>query len=61
MDLLALDTAFFTYDAQGYRARNGVFTNPVSYTPLSALVTLRLESEKILKARFPKADVDNDR
>jgi hypothetical protein len=58
VDLLTLATAFFTYDTQGYRARNGFFTSPISYTPVSALLAMRQESEKILKARFPQADVD---
>jgi hypothetical protein len=58
VDLLTIDDAFFSYDANGHRARVGMFGSPISYTPLSALQKLRLEAEKILKARFPAADVD---
>jgi hypothetical protein len=60
VDLLTIDASFFTYDTHGYRARAGFFNAPISYTPLSALLALRRESEKTLTARFPKATVDTE-
>lgn len=58
VDLLVLDEAFFTYDTSGSRARAGQFTSPITYTPLSALQSLRSGAESILKDKFPQAKVD---
>ena len=58
VDLLVLDEAFFTYDSSGSRARAGQFTSPITYTPLSALQSLRSGAESILKDKFPQAKVD---
>jgi len=58
VDLLTLDTAFFTYDSSGPRALRGDFFSPVPYTALSALQSLRSHIETTLKSKFPAADVD---
>lgn len=58
VDILVLDDRFLTYDTAGAKARDGWFTSPIAYTPLSALLTLRSSSEKILKDKFPAAKVD---
>lgn len=58
VDLLVLDEAFITYDANGARARTGQFNSPIAYTPLSALQSLRSGAELILKDKFPQAKVD---
>jgi hypothetical protein len=56
VDLLVLDDRFFSYDSNG--PRKGDYNNPISYTPLSALQTLRGYSETILTDKFPEAEVD---
>lgn len=58
VDLLVLDASFFTYDAAGHQSRAGHYNIPISFTPLSALNTLRTRSEAILKNKFPAATVD---
>jgi hypothetical protein len=58
VDLLVLDTAFFTYDRYGPNALAGYYRSPISYTPVSALMKLRANIETTLKARYPSADVD---
>ncbi|MCR6630144.1 MAG: hypothetical protein NVV74_08895 [Magnetospirillum sp.] len=58
VDLLVLDDRFFTYDEEGERSKAGHFRSPVSYTPLSALRSLRTHVETILPEKFPAADVD---
>ncbi len=58
VDLLTIHTGFHTYDKSGPRSRAGQYINPISYTPLSALQTLRAEAEKILTSAYPAADVD---
>jgi hypothetical protein len=58
VDLLTLDEAFHTYDQLGLRAQLGGYRSPTSYTPLSALQSLRGHVERILKVKFPAAEVD---
>jgi hypothetical protein len=58
VDLLALDDAFHTYDRTGDQAQMGKYVNPISYTSLSALQSLRGHVESILKTKYPAADVD---
>ncbi len=58
VDLLNLDTSFRTYDAAGAWSRRGLYTSPTSQTSLGVLTSLRKEAEKILKAKYPAADVD---
>lgn len=58
VDLLTIHTGFHTYDKSGPRSQAGQYRNPISYTPLSALQTLRAEAEKILISAYPAADVD---
>lgn len=58
VDLLALDDAFHTYDRTGNQAQMGRYVNPISYTSISALQSLRGHVETILKAKYPAADVD---
>lgn len=58
VDLLVLRTDFHTYATYGARARAGYYTSPTSLTSLSALSTLRRESEELLKRRYWGATVD---
>lgn len=58
VDLLVLDEAFITYDRNGFKSRTGQYCNPINYTPLSALLTLRNQAEIILKKQFPAVDID---
>jgi hypothetical protein len=58
IDLLAIDDAFFTYDANGQKARAGAFNSPIAYRPLSALQKLRKVTEHGLQRAFPAAAVD---
>ena len=58
VDLLNLDTGFFTYDRIGVRSQRGQYTNPTAKTSLGVLFLLRAEAEKILKEKFPAATVD---
>lgn len=58
VDLLILDTAFYTYDSTGQAARAGWYNSPINYTPVSALLKLRKRIEEVLPLKFPAADVD---
>ena len=58
VDLLALDEAFHTYDTTGSFARLGLYNNPINYTPLSALQSLRRHIENTLKVKYPAAEMD---
>ncbi len=58
VDLLNLDTGFFTYHTQGIKSRVGLYTAATTKTSIGVLASLRKEAEKILIAKFPAADVD---
>lgn len=58
VDLLSVDTDFFTYYVAGWRSRTGLYTNPSTRTSLVVLGSLRRESEKILVNAYPAATVD---
>lgn len=58
VDLLNLETSFYTYHTGGYRSRVGLYTTPTSRSSIDVLLALRSEAEKILVARFPAATVD---
>lgn len=58
VDLLSLDTGFYTYHTQGLKSRFGQYTAPTTKTSIGVLAALRKEAEKILIAKFPAADVD---
>jgi len=58
VDLLNLDTSFFTYATDGSRSLAGMYTNPTSQTSIGVLSDLRREAEKILKSNYPTATVD---
>lgn len=58
VDLLVLRTGFHTYVTYGARALAGYYTSPTSETSLSALTSLRRESEDLLKRRYWGATVD---
>ncbi len=58
VDLLILRTGFYTYATYGTRALAGYYTSPTSETSLSALTSLRGESEELLKRRYWGATVD---
>jgi hypothetical protein len=58
VDLLNLDTNFLTYATQGSLSLAGNYVAPSTKTSLTALTTLRIEAEKILKTQYPAATVD---
>lgn len=58
VDLLNLEADLLTYHTAGVRARAGYYSTPATETSLSRLMRLRKESEKILIAAYPAADVD---
>jgi hypothetical protein len=58
VDLLNLDLGFLTYSAAGVRSLSGLYTSPTLKNSIDVLATLRTEAEKILKAKFPTAQVD---
>jgi hypothetical protein len=58
VDLLTLDEAFHTYDTIGFLSQTGHYRSPISYTPLSALQSLRRQIETILEVKYPAADVN---
>lgn len=58
VDLLTLDTGFFTYATNGQMSLSGQYRSPSSRTSLSVLGDVRTHSERILKDKFPAATVD---
>ncbi len=58
VDLLALETDFYTYDTRGVMSLGGQYRSPTERTSLSVLGNLRTQSERILKDKFPAATVD---
>ena len=59
VDLLKLDTNFYTYATFGVRSRAGQYAGTAtSATSVGTLQTLRRQAEAILKARYPAATVD---
>ena len=60
VDLLALDARYYRYSTNGSRSKRGEYNNPVAYDTLKALVELRVEAERILKAAFPGASVKTE-
>lgn len=58
VDLLTLDLAFHTYAPGGAMAQQGAYTSPTSETSLGVLRKLRARCEKVLKDKYPAADVD---
>lgn len=58
VDLLNLDTGYFTYDRGGLRDQIGLYNSPSSKTSASVIYSLRTEAEKILKDKFYAANVD---
>lgn len=58
VDLLTLDTDFYTYHAGGVKSQLGYYRTPTQKTSLGVLWALRQKSEEILKAKFPEAEVD---
>lgn len=59
VDLLTLETSFYTYSTVGRRSLAGFYAGPPSLrTSIGVLTELRKNAEQILKSSFPKADVD---
>jgi hypothetical protein len=58
VDLLSLDTGFFSYYPTGSRSQAGLYTNPSTRTSIGVLTALRNRAEKILEAAYPAAAVD---
>jgi hypothetical protein len=58
VDLLSLDTSFYTYATYGARSLAGLYTVPTARTSLGVLLNLRGEAEKALRAAYPAATVD---
>jgi hypothetical protein len=57
VDLLTLDTSFFTYHPLGLQAQAGNYS-PTSRTSFEVLNSLRGMAEKILRGAYPAAEVD---
>lgn len=61
VDLLLIDTSFFTYSPHGSKAqRGGYHGTQTSKTSVGVLSTLRREAEAALKAAYPAAQVSCD-
>ncbi|UQY33053.1 hypothetical protein K8U54_15085 [Pseudomonas fulva] len=58
VDLLVLDTSFFTYDPGGAVAAAGLYTPASGRSSVSVLSSLRSDTERALRAAFPAATVD---
>jgi hypothetical protein len=58
VDLLTLDTSFYTYATYGRRSLSGYYTTTTSRTSLGVLLELRRQIESALKAAYPAATVD---
>jgi len=59
VDLLKLDTNFYTYATYGARSLAGRYAGTAtSATSVGTLLALRREAEAILKAKYPAATVD---
>jgi len=58
VDLLNLDTSFYTYARGGQRSLLGLYTATSTQTSMGVLLALRQKAENILKAQFPAAKVD---
>jgi len=58
VDLLILDSVYFTYRVDGVRNRLGFYTSPDSRSSVSVLSTLRKLCEGILTTRYYAATVD---
>jgi len=58
VDLLTLETDFYTYDTRGAMSLGGQYRSPTQRTSLSVLGNLRTESLRILRDKFPAATVD---
>jgi len=58
VDLLVLDSSFYTYDTSGARSRAGQYTSPTSKTSVGVLSAIRNASIKVLKAAYPAATVE---
>ena len=58
VDLLTLETSFLIFDSSGRVAQSSGYTSAGSRTSLTVLQNLRMQSEKVLVAKFPAATVD---
>ncbi len=59
VDLLNLDTSFFVYATAGVLSQRGLYGSSTSArTSIGVLSSLRTESERILKDKFPATTVD---
>lgn len=58
VDLLNLDLSFRTYHREGVRSRGGHYIPAPGRSSLEVLKSLRAASERVLKAKFPAANVD---
>lgn len=58
VDLLVLDTSFFTYDSGGVNAASGLYTPASGRSSVTVLSSLRSDTERSLRAAFPAATVD---
>jgi hypothetical protein len=59
VDLLTLDTSFYTYTKSGLRSQLGYYTSPTQRTSLGVILELRAAAVPVLRDAFPAADVDN--
>jgi hypothetical protein len=58
VDLLNLDTSFFTYALAGRTSQLGLYTTTTNKSSAGVLSSLRQNSEQVLRDKFPAATVD---
>lgn len=58
VDLLTLGRDFLVYATYGRMSQSGHYRSPTAKTSIGVLQALRRDAEKVLKARYPAADVD---
>lgn len=59
VDLLTIDTSFFTYERAGIVSQVGGYRFPSDKNSLSVILSLRGASFAVLQTKFPAATVDN--
>jgi hypothetical protein len=58
VDLLTLDSDFFTYASAGPRSQSGLYTNPTAKTSVEVLSAIRTHAARTLREKYPAADID---
>jgi hypothetical protein len=58
VDLLTLDTSFYTYAPAGRRSQMGFYTSPSVRTSVGVLSLIRTHVQQTLRTKYPEADLD---